>query len=254
MCVPEDEALAMREDIAFIEAARASIVKIEGTDREGPDQDAELDVAIKQIVSEHISGTGVIDIYAEAGVEQPDLSLVDENFIDKFRQNDRPNLQIEMLKRVFSQEIKLVGKRNLVASRTFSEMLASSVLRYQNHALDAAAVVAELVALAQQLKQEHERGAELGLREDELAFYDAICQNDSAVLEMGDDLLKRIARELVDSVRRNATIDWSEKEQVRARMRAAIRRLLNRYGYPPDKQPAAIDLVMNQAELLAQAA
>jgi type I restriction enzyme, R subunit len=254
MCVPASEALAIREDIAFIEAVRASIVKIEGTDREGPDQDAELDVAIKQIVSEHISGTGVIDIYAEAGVEQPDLSLIDENFIDKFRQADRPNLQIEMLKRLLSQEIKLVGKRNLVASRSFSEMLASSVLRYQNHALDAAAVVAELVELAKQLKHEHERGAELGLCKDELAFYDAICQNDSAVLEMGDELLKRIARELVDSVRRNATIDWSEKEQVRARMRAAIRRLLTRCGYPPDKQPAAIDLVMNQAELLAQAA
>jgi hypothetical protein len=183
-------------------------------------------VAIKQIVSEHISGTGVIDIYAEAGVEQPDLSLIDEGFIDKFRQSDHPNLQIEMLKRLLSQEIRLVGKRNLVASRTFSELLASSVLRYQNHALDAAAVVAELVALARQLKHEHERGAELGLREDELAFYDAIRQNDSAVLEMGDEVLKRIAHELVDSVRRNATIDWSEKEQVRARMRAAIRRLL----------------------------
>ena len=130
-------------------------------------------------------------------------------------------------------------------------MLANSVLRYQNHALDAAAVVAELVALAKQLKHEHERGAELGLGEDELAFYDAICQNDSAVLEMGDELLKKIARELVESVRRNATIDWSEKEQVRARMRAAIRRLLTRYGYPPDKQPAAIELVMDQAELLA---
>ena len=187
MCVPAEEALAIREDVAFIEAVRASIAKIEGADREGPDQGAELDVAIKQIVSEHISGTGVIDIYAEAGMEQPDLSLIDEDFIDKFRQSDRPNLQIEMLKRLLSDEIKLVGKRNLVAGRTFSEMLASSVLRYQNHALDAAAVVAELVALAKQLKHEHERGAELGLREDEVAFYDAICQNDSAVLEMGDE-------------------------------------------------------------------
>jgi len=254
MCVPADEALAIREDVAFIEAVRASIVKIEGADREGPDQDAELDMAIKQVVSEHISGTGVIDIYAEAGMEQPDLSLIDEGFIDKFRRSDRPNLQLEVLKRLLSEEIKLVGKRNLVAGRTFSEMLAGSVLRYQNHALDAAAVVAELVALAKRLKHEHERGAELGLRENEVAFYDAICQNDSAVLEMGDELLKKITRELVDSVRRNATIDWSEKEQVRARMRAAIRRLLTRYGYPPDKQPAAIELVMHQAELFAQAA
>jgi type I restriction enzyme, R subunit len=253
VCVPAEAALAIREDVAFIKAVRASIAKIEGTDREGVDIEAELDVAVKQIVSEHISGTGVIDIYAEAGMEQPDLSLIDEGFIDKFRQSDRPNLQIEMLKRLLSDEIQLVGKRNLVAGRAFSEMLAGSMLRYQNHALDAAAVVAELVALAKQLKHEHERGTELGLREDELAFYDAICQNDSAVLELGDELLKKIARELVDSVRRNATIDWSEKEQVRARMRATIRRLLNRYGYPPDKQPAAIDLVMHQAELLAQA-
>jgi type I restriction enzyme, R subunit len=254
VCVPAEEALAIREDVAFIEAVRASIVKIEGTDREGADIQAELDVAVKQIVSEHISGTGVIDIYAEAGVEQPDLSLIDEDFIDKFKQSDRPNLQIEMLKRLLSDEIKLVGKGNHVAGRAFSEMLANSVLRYQNHSLDAAVVVAELVALAKQLKHEHDRGAELGLRDDELAFYDAICQNDSPVLEMGDDVLKKIARELVDSVRRNATIDWSEKEQVRARMRATIRRLLSRYGYPPDKQPAAIELVMRQAELMASVA
>jgi len=254
ICVPAEEALAIREDVAFIEAARASIAKIEGTDREGVDPNAELDVAVQQIVSEHVSGTGVIDIYAEAGVEQPDLSLIDEDFIDRFRRSERPNLQIEMLKRLLSDEIKLVGRRNLVAGRTFSEMLANSVLRYQNHSLDAAAVVAELVALAKQLKGEHERGAELGLRDDELAFYDAICQNDSAVLELGDDVLRAIARELVDSVRRNAAIDWSQKEQVRARMRATIRRLLTRYGYPPDKQPAAIELVMHQAELLARAA
>jgi type I restriction enzyme R subunit len=120
--------------------------------------------------------------------------------------------------------------------------------------LDAAAVVAELVALAKQLKHEHERGTEFGLRDDELALYDAICQNDSAVLEMGDDTLKRIARELVESVRGNATLDWNDKQQVRARMRATIRRLLNRYGYPPGKQPAAIELVVQQAAALAQAA
>jgi type I restriction enzyme, R subunit len=251
VCVPADEALAIREDVAFIEAVRGSIAKIEGADREGADPEAELDVAVKQIVSEHISGTGVIDIYAEAGMEQPDLSLIDDDFIVKFRHSDRPNLQIEMLKRLLTDEIKLVGKRNLVAGRAFSEMLASSVLRYQNHALDAAAVVAELVALAKHLKHEHERGGELGLRQDEVAFYDAICQNDSAVVEMGDKLLKKIARELVESVRRNVTIDWSEKEQVRAGMRATIRRLLTRYGYPPDKQPAAIELLMDQAELLA---
>jgi type I restriction enzyme R subunit len=253
VCVPTDEAMTIREDVAFIEAVRASIAKIEGTDRV-VDPDAEVDTAVKQIVSEHISGTGVIDIYAETGLEQPDLSLIDEDFIDRFRRSDRPNLQIEMLKRLLSDAIKVVGQRNLVAGRKFSEMLANSVLRYQNHALDAAAVVAELVALAKQLRHEHDRGADLGLREDELAFYDAICQNDSTVLEMGDDVLKKITHELVDSVRSNATLDWNEKEQVRARMRAAIRRLLSRYGYPPERQPAVIELVMHQAVLLAWAA
>jgi type I restriction enzyme R subunit len=254
VCVPAEEAMALHEDVAFIEAVRGSIGKIEGADREGSGAEAELDVAVKQIVSEHISGTGVIDIYAEAGMEQPDLSLIDEDFIEEFRHSDRPNLQIEMVKRLLTDEIKLVGKRNLIAGRTFSEMLAGSVLRYQNHALDAAAVVAELVALAKELKHEQDRGIELGLGDDDLAFYDAIRQNDSAVLEMGDDTLKTIARELVVSIRRNATIDWNEKEQVRARMRATIRRLLVRHGYPPDKRPAAINLVMQQAELLARAA
>jgi type I restriction enzyme R subunit len=251
MCVPAEEALALRDDIAFFEAVRSQIAKIEGSDRAEGDPNAVLDTAIKQIVSEAMSGEGVIDIYAEAGLSKPDLSLIDESFIEKVRTSDRPNLQIEMLKRLLTQEIGAVGKRNLVTGRAFSEMLATSVLRYQNRTLDAAQVVAELVELAEKLKAENDRGAKLGLTFDELAFYDAICTNGAAVAEIGDEILKKIAHELVEIVRRDAKTDWSVKEQVRAKLRATIKRLLLRYGYPPDDAPAATELVLEQAETLA---
>jgi type I restriction enzyme R subunit len=193
----------------------------------------------------------VIDIYAETGIAKPDLSLIDESFIAKFKTSANPNLQIEMLKKLLGDEIRRVGKRNIVTGKAFSEMLEASVLRYQNRSLDAAQVVAELVALAQALKSEGDRGSELGLNEDELAFYDAICANNSAVMELGDETLKKIAHELVDIVRRDAKTDWSVKEQVRAKLRATIKRLLLRYGYPPDREPAATQLVLEQAEAIA---
>lgn len=192
------------------------------------DPNAEFDTAVKQIVFEHISGSGVIDIYAEAGVEQPDLSPIDEGFIDRFRRSDRPNLQIEMLKQLLSDEITLMGRRNLVASRV--------LLR------DARELRA---ALPEPLPRRRSRGRRAG--------GPCPATQGRAVLGLDDDVLKMIARELVESARRNATIDWSEKEQLRARMGATIRRLFTRYGYPPDKQPAAIDLVMAQARLLARA-
>jgi type I restriction enzyme R subunit len=251
MCVPAAEALMIRDDVAYFEAVRAQIAKIEGSDREGGDPGAALDTAIRQILSEAMTGTGVIDIYAETGIAKPDLSLIDESFIAKFKTSANPNLQIEMLKKLLGDEIRRVGKRNIVTGKAFSEMLEASVLRYQNRSLDAAQVVAELVALAQALKSEGDRGSELGLNEDELAFYDAICANNSAVMELGDETLKKIAHELVDIVRRDAKTDWSVKEQVRAKLRATIKRLLLRYGYPPDREPAATQLVLEQAEAIA---
>jgi type I restriction enzyme R subunit len=198
-----------------------------------------------------MSGSGVIDIYDEAGISKPDISLIDDNFVSKFQKSSTPNLQIEMLKRILSAEIGRIGKRNVVTSRAFSELLQQSLLRYQNRTLDAAQVVAELVELAKSLQQEADRGSQLGLNEDELAFYDAIRTNDSAVLELGDDTLKKIAHELVAIVRRDAKTDWSVKEQVRAALRAAIKRLLLRYGYPPDHEEAATALVLDQAEVIA---
>ena len=251
MCVPSAEALSLRDDIAFFEAVRAQIGKIEGSDREGVDPTAVLDTAIRQILSEAMTGTGVIDIYEEAGLAKPDLSLIDESFISRFKTTKNPSLQIELLKKLLGDEIRRVGRRNIVSGKAFSEMLEATVLRYQNRTLDAAQVVTELVALAEALKAAAGRGAELGLNDDELAFYDAICVNNSAVLELGDATLKKIAHELVNIVRRDAKTDWSVKEQVRAKLRATIKRLLLKYGYPPDEEPNATKLVLEQAEVIA---
>jgi type I restriction enzyme R subunit len=251
MCVPSAEALALRNDVAFFEAVRAQIGKIEGSDREGADPTAVLDTAIRQILSEAMTGTGVIDIYEEAGLAKPDLSLIDESFIARFKTTKNPSLQIELLKKLLGDEIRRVSRRNIVTGKAFSELLEASVLRYQNRTLDAAQVVTELVALAESLKAEAGRGTQMGLNGDELAFYDAICVNNSAVMELGDETLKKIAHELVDIVRRDAKTDWNVKEQVRAKLRATIKRLLLKYGYPPDEEPAATKLVLEQAEVIA---
>ncbi len=251
MCVPADEALAIRDDIAFFQGVRGLLAKLSGTDREGGDGDAGMDTAIRQLVSDAISGTGVIDIYAEAGLAKPDISLIDDDFVDRVKNSDRPNLQIELLKRLLADGISQVGRRNLVTGREFSELLSATLLRYQNRTLDAAQVIAELVALARHLKAEADRGSSLGLSSDELAFYDAIRTNASAVTELGDDTLRQIAHELVEIVRRDAKTDWNVKEQVRAKLRATIKRLLLRHGYPPDQEPGATQLVLAQAELIA---
>ncbi len=251
MSVPNPKAMALRDDVAFFQAVRASISKLEGTDSSGRSAGAELDTAIKQVLSEAMAGGGVIDIFAEAGMDRPDLSLIDDEFIEKVRKSPRPNLQIEMLRRLINEELGKIGKRNIVAGRQFSEMLQKALLAYQNRSIDAAQVVAELVELAKHLKGEQDRGARLKMNEAELAFYDAIRTNDAAVLAMEDEALQEIARELVEVVKRKATIDWNNKQTVRAALRSAVKRLLITRKYPPDKREEATDLVLQQAELLA---
>lgn len=245
-----DAATAIRDDVAFFDAVRTAIAKIENAGRGATDAGAELDTAIRQIVSENMTGTGVVDIYAEAGIANPDISLIDDAFVKKITESDRPNIQMEALKRLLNSEIRAIAGRNLVKGKEFSEMLNASLLRYQNRSLDTAAVVAELVRLAQALKAEQERGQETGLTENELAFYDALRDNDSAREAMQDETLKKIAHELTDIVRRDAKTDWSVKEQVRAKLRTTIKRLLLKHGYPPDKTPQATELILKQAETI----
>ncbi|MFZ5869143.1 MAG: type I restriction endonuclease subunit R [Actinomycetota bacterium] len=251
LAVSSPEALRFRDDLAFFQAVAVELRRARAGDPTGGGDDVEMETAVRQVVSDAITTGGVIDLYAAAGIDKPDISIIDDDFARRLSTNPHPNVQIELLKRLLNTELKSVAKRNLVAERKFSEMLERALRSYTNRSLDAAEVIAELVELAKQMRAERARGEKLGLRDDELAFYDAVCQNDSAVHVLGDDTLKAIAQELVGIVRRNATIDWDKKEQVRASLRRHIRRLLTKYRYPPDKQESAVVLVMQQAELFA---
>ena len=187
-----------------------------------------------------------------AGIETPEISILSEEFLDSFAEKDRPNLQMGLLRRLLNDQIRTVQRTNVVQGRKYSEMLEETVNRYTNRSLTTAEIIAELVKLAKQMRDAQKRHEELGLREDEVAFYDAVVQNDSAVMELGDETLKAIAQELVTSVRQSATIDWNLKESVLAAMRSKVRRILAKYDYPPDAEAKAIELVIEQAELFAR--
>jgi type I restriction enzyme, R subunit len=245
------EATAIRDDLAFFDAVRQSIAKIEAVDRTA-DGESELDTAVRQILSQHVAGSGVIDIFAEAGLEKPDISVIDDDFRRKFEESDQKNLQLEAVRRLISNEVKIIGKRNIVAGRKFSEMLSDALNRYQNRTIDAAQVIAEIVEIAQALREQRRRGEETGLTENELAFYDALSTNESARLAMQDDILRAIAHELTEIVRNDAKTDWQLKDQVRAKLRTRIKRLLLKHGYPPDQEPRATELIIKQAEMIAE--
>lgn len=247
-----DEAKAIVDDVAFFDAVRQAITKIEATDKT-PGEDAELDTAVRQIISQHVSGGGVIDIFAEAGLEKPDISVIDDEFRKTFETSQNQSLQVEAVKRLIQNEVKIVGKRNVVAGKKFSAMLAEALNRYQNRTIDAAQVMAEIVEIAKRLKEQRERGEKTGLTDSEIAFYDALASNDSAAKVMADETMQKIAHELAEIVRRDAKTDWNVKETVRAKMRTRIKRLLLKHGYPPDQEPTATDLILQQAEVMAEA-
>ena len=248
LAVPHDDVLARRDEVAFFQAVRAALPKGGGDGKRGPD---EIEHAVRQIVSGAIVSDKVIDIFAAAGLPKPDISILSDEFLGEVRDLPQKNLAVEVLRKLLSDEIKIRSRRNVVEGRAFSEMLENSLRKYQNRAIETAAVIEELIAIAKEIRAAKERGERLGLNEDELAFYDALEANDSAVAVLGDDTLRTIAQELVDTVRRNTTIDWAEREAVRARLRLLVKRVLRRYGYPPDRQEKATKTVLEQAELLS---
>lgn len=247
-----DEAAAIRNDVRLLTDVRAAILKIQNPNSGGGGSGAvEIDTALGQLLNEAVAADQVVDIYKLAGVDTPELSILSDEFLDSLAQKEKPNLQMGLLRRLLNDQIRTAQRTNVVQARKFSELLDEAVNRYTNRSLTTAEIIAELVGLAKQMRDEQKRHEELGLREDEVAFYDAIVQNDAAVLDLGDDVLKEIAQKLVNTVRASATIDWNLKDSVRAAMKSKVRRLLARYDYPPDAESKAIELVLDQAELFA---
>jgi len=248
LAVPHEEALRIRDNLAFFQAVQSALAKRAPGDAR-PEED--LDHAIHQLVSRAVASEGVMDVFAAAGLEKPDISILSDEFLAEVRGMPQRNLAVELLQKLLKGEIRQRKRKNVVQARSFSKLLVQTLRKYQNRAIEAAQVIEELIELARTMRQAHARGEELGLSEDELAFYDALETSDSAVKVLGDDTLRQIAQELVDTVRNNVTIDWTAREDVRAKMRVLVKRILRKYGYPPDKQEKATQTVLEQAEVLS---
>jgi type I restriction enzyme, R subunit len=245
----QDEAVAIREEVAFFQCIRAMLAKM--TPKVGKTAD-QLDHAVRQIISRAVASDEVIDIFAVAGLDKPNISILSDEFLAEVQGMPQKNLALEVLRKLLNDEIKSRSKKNLIQSRLFSEMLEATIRLYQNRSIDTAQVIAELVKLAKEMREAARRGENLGLTDEEVAFYDALEVSDSAVKVLGDETLRTIARELVDAVRRNVTIDWTVKENVRAKLRVMVKKILRKYGYPPDKQERATQTVLEQAEMLCR--
>ncbi|MEW6404856.1 MAG: type I restriction endonuclease subunit R, partial [Chloroflexota bacterium] len=236
LAVPDERALVIRDDVSFFQAARAALVK---STVEGERAAEDIEQAIRQILSRAVASDKVIDIFSAAGLRKPEISILSDAFLAEVKGMPQKNLAIELLHKLLNDEIKSSMRKNLVQSRSFAEMLERTIRAYQNRTLESAEVIAELIKLAEELREAGKRGEKLNLTEDEIAFYDALEVNDSAVKVLGDETLKGIARELVETVRNNVTIDWTVKESVRAKLRVMVKRILRKHGYPPDKQEKA---------------
>jgi len=247
--VPHPLTIDIRDEVGLFQAIKTRIVKV--TQSNKPRSDEELDTAIRQILSDAVVSNEVVDIFDAAGIKKPDISILSDEFLAEVRELKHKNLAFELLKRLINDEIKMRKRTNLVQSQKFSDMVEMSIRKYHNNQITSAEVLEELIRLAKQMKEADRRGEDLGMDFREYAFYTALEINDSAKGVMGDDILRHIARELVDSVRANTSIDWTVREQAQAKMRIAVKRILRKHGYPPDLQEKATETVIEQAKLLA---
>lgn len=251
IALPHEQALDTKDEIAFFQAVKARIQKFDTGAVSGGKTDYEIETAIKQVVDQAIVSEQVVDIFDAAGIKKPELSVLDDDFLEEMRDMKHKNLALEVLKKLLNEEIKIRGRHNVVQSRTLMEMLESSIKRYQNNLISASEIIQEMIDLAKEIKEADKRGEKLGLTRDELAFYDAVANNESAKELLGDEVLLKLARVLVERVKQNATIDWTVKESVKKKLKVVVKRTLRQYGYPPDLQKLATETVLSQAETLA---
>jgi type I restriction enzyme R subunit len=248
LCAATDEAAGVRDDVSFFQAIQAALSKQTTNNRKTPEQ---IDAAIRQLVSKAITTDGqVIDVFTAAGLKQPDIGILDAAFLAEVRGLKHKNVAAELLEKLLRDELKVRSRRNLVQSQLFSEKLKKTLNAYHNRAISTMEVIEELIKLAKEISVDDSAAERLGLTRDEKAFYDALAANESAVQAMGDDKLKVIAAELITKVRQSVTIDWTLRESARAKIKVMVKRILNKYGYPPDLQDEAVKTVLKQAELL----
>ena len=249
LAVPSDQAMKIRDEVGFFQAVKTTLAKT--TDIRARTED-QYEGAIKQIISKAVISDRIIDIFEAAGIQKPELSILSEGFLEEVKEMPQKNLAFEALKKLLNDEIKIISKQNMVQSKSFMEMLDKTIKRYTNRSVEAAQVIDELIELARKVRDEKNRGKELKLTKDEVAFYDALGVNDSAVKILGDAILRKIALELTEMIRKSVTIDWTQRESVQAELRLKVKKTLRKYGYPPDKEKTATETVLKQAELVAK--
>ena len=252
LAVPNLKALEIRDDVGFFQSVKSFIQKFDDVGGFGGPTDDDYDQAIKQLVSEAVVSDKVINIFDAAGIKTPNISVLSDEFLEEVKNLPHKNVALELLKKILNDEIRVMERKFLTKSKVFSKMLENTIKRYQNQTIESAQVIAELVELAKKIRAEKERGVNLNLSDDETAFYDALCDNESAVKDLGDETLKAIARELVVMLRKNTSIDWTLKQNVQAKLRVLVKKMLNKYKYPPDKQETATKTVLEQAEVLCR--
>jgi type I restriction enzyme R subunit len=249
LAVPNEKAMKMKEEVGLFQAIKSAITKTTETKMESEEK---FDLAIKQILSKAVISDRIIDIFEAAGIQKPELSILSEGFLAEVKEMPQKNLAFEALKKLLNDEIKFISRKNLVQGKSFMELLDKTIKKYTNKSVEAAQVIEELIELARKVREEKNRGKKQNMTDDELAFYDALGVNDSAVQILGNEILRKIALELTQMIRNSVTIDWTQRESVRAEIRLKIRKILRKYGYPPDKQEKATQTVIDQAEMIAR--
>ncbi len=250
LAVPHNRAMKIKEEVGLFQAIKAAITKTTETGKET--QQEKFDSAIKQILSKAVVSDRIIDIFEAAGIQKPELSILSEGFLAEVKEMPQKNLAFEALKKLLNDEIRIISKRNMVQGKSFTDMLDKTIKKYTNRSVEAAEVIEELLQLARKVRAEKSRAKDTGLNEDEIAFYDALEINDSAVKILGDETLRKIAFELTQMIRNSVTIDWTQRESVQAGIRLNVKKILRKYGYPPDKEKKATETVLKQAELVAK--